>query len=324
MIHSVLHAIGVFFHHLASVDWKWLAIGIACHLCKLLAVSRAWRNIVKAAYPEQPVRWRQLYGAYVAGTGVNAVIPARGGDVVRLFLAKRRVEGATYTTLVSTSLLQTLFDMVVASCFILWAITQHVLPGLNVLRSPKLPALDYGWAFRHPTAGLVLFGLLLLFGTLLVAWIAERVEEFKARVAQGFAAFRDRSYYLTHVVSWQVLDWSLRLVTVFFFLKAFGIPATARNALLVQVSQSLATIFPVSPAGIGTEQALLVYVFRNVTSKGVALSFSVGMRVTLIVVNAIVGFSAILLMTGTLRVRRVAEADRAAGETAATKGSDGR
>jgi uncharacterized membrane protein YbhN (UPF0104 family) len=324
MIHSVLHAIGVFFHHLASVDWKWLAIGIACHLCKLLAVSRAWRNIVKAAYPEQPVRWRQLYGAYVAGTGVNAVIPARGGDVVRLFLAKRRVEGATYTTLVSTSLLQTLFDMVVASCFILWAITQHVLPGLNVLRSPSLPALDYGWAFRHPTAGLVLFGLLLLFGTLLVAWIAERVEEFKARVAQGFAAFRDRSYYLTHVVSWQVLDWSLRLVTVFFFLKAFGIPATARNALLVQVSQSLATIFPVSPAGIGTEQALLVYVFRNVTSKGVALSFSVGMRVTLIVVNAIVGFSAILLMTGTLRVRRVAEADRAAGEAAATKVSDGR
>jgi uncharacterized membrane protein YbhN (UPF0104 family) len=324
MIHSVLHAIGVFFHHLASVDWKWLAIGIACHLCKLLAVSRAWRNIVKAAYPEQPVRWRQLYGAYVAGTGVNAVIPARGGDVVRLFLAKRRVEGATYTTLVSTSLLQTLFDMVVASCFILWAITQHVLPGLDVLRSPRLPALDYGWAFRHPTEGLVLFGLLLLFGTLLVAWIAERVEEFKARVAQGFAAFRDRSYYLTHVASWQVLDWSLRLVTVFFFLKAFGIPATARNALLVQVSQSLATIFPVSPAGIGTEQALLVYVFRNVTSKGVALSFSVGMRVTLIVVNAIVGFSAILLMTGTLRVRRVAEADRAAGETAATKVTDGR
>ncbi|MDX6413252.1 MAG: hypothetical protein QOH23_662 [Gaiellaceae bacterium] len=324
MIHSVLHAIGVFFHHLASVDWKWLAIGIACHLCKLLAVSRAWRNIVKAAYPDQPVRWRQLFGAYVAGTGVNAVIPARGGDVVRLFLAKRRVEGSTYTTLVSTSLLQTLFDMVVASCFILWAITQHVLPGLNVLRSPRLPALDYGWAFRHPTAGLVLFGLLLLFGTLLVAWIAERVEEFKARVAQGFAAFCDRSYYLTHVAFWQVLDWSLRLLTVFFFLKAFGIPATARNALLVQVSQSLATIFPASPAGIGTEQALLVYVFRNVTSKGVALSFSVGMRVTLIVVNSIVGFSAILLMTGTLRVRRVAEADRAAGEAAAMKVSDGR
>lgn len=324
MIHAVLHAIGVFFDHLASVDWKWLALGIGCHLCKLAAVSRAWRNIIKAAYPDRPVRWRQMFGAYVAGTGVNAVIPARGGDVVRLFLAKRRIEESTYTTLVSTSLLQTLFDMAVAGCFVLWAITQNVLPGINVLRSPSLPSLDYGWAFRHPTAGLILFGLLLLFGTALVAWIAERVEEFKAKVAQGFAAFSDRSYYLRRVVFWQLVDWSLRLVTVFFFLRAFGMPATLRNALLVQVSQSLATIFPVSPAGIGTEQALLVYIFRHVTSKSMALSFSVGMRVTLIVVNAVVGFTAILLMTGTLHVRRAAEADRAGGEPARAKASDGR
>ena len=324
MIHSVLHAIGVFFHHLATVEWKWLAIGILCHLCKLVAVSRAWQNIIQAAYPDQAVRWRQMFGSYVAGTGVNAIIPARGGDVVRLFLAKRRVEGSTYTTLVSTSLLQTMFDIVVASCFILWAVTQHVLPGLDALRSPSLPALDYGWAFRHPVAGLILFGLLLLFGTALVAWIAERVEEFRAKVAQGFAAFHDRSYYLRRVVFWQLVDWTLRLVTVFFFLRAFGIPATLRNALLVQVSQSLATIFPVSPAGIGTEQALLLYIFRNVTSKSMALSFSVGMRVTLIIVNAVVGFTAILLMTGTLRIRRAAEADRAGGEPARANVSDGR
>ena len=324
MIHSILHAIGVFFDHLASVEWKWLLLGIACHLCKLVAVSRAWRNIIKAAYPDRRVRWPQMFGAYVAGTGVNAIVPARGGDVVRLYLARHRVEDSTYTTLVSTSLLQTLFDMVVAGCFVLWAITQHVLPGIDVLRSPRLPALDYGWAFRHPTAGLILFGLLLLFGTALVAWIAERVDHFRAKVAQGFAAFSDRSYYVTRVVPWQLVDWSLRLVTVFFFLRAFGLPATLHNALLVQVSQSLATIFPFSPAGIGTEQALLVYVFRSVTSKSVALSFSVGMRVTLIIVNAIVGFTAILLMTGTLRVRRAAEADRSTTEPRQVGVSDGR
>ncbi len=324
MIHSVLHAIGVFFDHLAAVEWKWLALGVLCHLCKLVAVSRAWRNILRAAYPGQRIRWRQIFGAYVAGTGVNALIPARGGDVVRLFLAKRRIEGSTYTTLVSTSLLQTLFDMVIAGCFVLWALTQHVLPGVEVLKSPSLPSLDYGWAFRHPTAGLILFGLLLLFGTALVAWIAEHVDRFKAKVAQGFAAFRDRSYYLRRVVVWQLADWTLRLVAVFFFLRAFGIPATLHNALLVQVSQSLATILPVSPGGIGTEQALLVYIFRHVTSKSTALSFSVGMRVTLLVVNALVGFGAILLMTGTLRVRRAAEADRAGSEPARVKVSDGR
>jgi uncharacterized membrane protein YbhN (UPF0104 family) len=324
VIHSVFHAIDVFFNHLAAVEWKWLALGVLAHLGKLGAVSRAWCNIVRAAYPDERVRYRTMFGAYVAGTGVNAIIPARGGDVVRLFLAKRRIAHSTYTTLVSTSLLQTLFDLVVAGCFLFWALTQHVLPGIGVLKSPRLPSLDYGWAFRHPTAGLILFGLLLIFGTALVAWIAERVEEFKAKVAQGFAASADGHYYITRVVPWQLLDWTLRLVTVFFFLRAFGIPASVHNALLVQVSQSLATILPISPAGIGTEQALLVYIFRNVTTKSLALSFSVGMRVTLIVVNAVVGFTAILLMTGTLHVRRQAEADRAGTEPAEVKVSDGR
>ena len=211
-------------------------------------------------------------------------------------------------------LLQTLFDMAVAAALLVWAITQGVLPGLHVL--PHLPSLDYGWAFRHPKAGLILFVLLLLFGGLLVAWLIERIEDFRERVAQGFAAFSDRGYYGTHVVPWQLADWTLRLVTVFFFLRAFGIPATVHNALLVQVSQSLATIFPFSPAGIGTEQALLLYIFRGVVSRSAALSFSVGMRITLIVVNATIGFTSILLTLRTLRFRAVLEKE---GEPAAKR-----
>ena len=316
MLHTTAHAIGVFVHHLAAVRWQWLGLAVGCHLCKLLMASRAWRNIVAAAYRGRRVRWRTLFGAYVAGTGVNAVIPARGGDAVKLFLAKRRIEGATYTTLVATILLQTLFDMVVAAGFVLWAIVLGVLPGLHVL--PHLPSLDYGWAFRHPKLGLVLFVMLLLFGGLLLVWLAERVEDFQRRIAQGFAAFAKRPYYFTRVVPFQVADWTLRLTTVFFFLRAFGIPATIHNALLVQVSQSLATIFPFSPAGIGTEQALLLYIFRHVTSRTSALSFSVGMRVTLIVVNATLGFGAILVMLRTLRYGEVVEADRTA--VANTKG----
>jgi uncharacterized membrane protein YbhN (UPF0104 family) len=113
----------------------------------------------------------------------------------------------------------------------------------------------------------------------------------------------------------QATDWALRLAAVFFFLRAFNIPATLHNALLVQVSQSLATIFPFSPAGIGTEQALLLYIFRGVASRTSELSFSVGMRVTLILVNATLGLTAILLMVRTLHFRQVVEADRAAAST---------
>jgi uncharacterized membrane protein YbhN (UPF0104 family) len=314
VVHSILDAIGVFFDHIAAVHWRWLALALACHSCKLMSVSRAWRNIVAAAYAGSRVSWRQLLGAYVAGTGVNAIIPARGGEAVKLYIAKHRIADATYTTLFSTVLLQTMFDMVVAGSLILWAIALGVLPGLHVL--PNLPSLDWGWAFRHPTAGWILLSLLVVFSVALLIWVADRVEEFWQRVGRGFTVLRDRRRYLRTVVVWQIADWSLRLATVFCFLHAFNLPATFHNALLVQVSQSLATVFPFSPAGIGTEQALLLYVLRGTASRTALLSFSVGMRVTLIIFNATLGFATILLMLGTVRFRRVVDSDRAAAERA--------
>jgi uncharacterized membrane protein YbhN (UPF0104 family) len=149
---------------------------------------------------------------------------------------------------------------------------------------------------------------------LLVAllWFAEQLIEFRRRLQRGVAVFGDKSRYLGRVAVWQVADWSLRLATIFFFLRAFHVPATLHNAVLVQVTQSLSVLFPISPSGIGTEQALLLYIFRGAASKTTLLSFSVGMRVTLILFNATLGFSVILVALRTLRWRRRVEADRGA------------
>ena len=46
---------------------------------------------LRAAYPDTPVRFLLIWGAYFAGYGFNSVIPARGGDVIRLFLTKTSV-----------------------------------------------------------------------------------------------------------------------------------------------------------------------------------------------------------------------------------------
>jgi uncharacterized membrane protein YbhN (UPF0104 family) len=75
--------------------------------------------------------------------------------------------------------------------------------------------------------------------------------------------------------------------------------------LLVQVTQSLSTILPLTPAGIGTEQGLLVYVFSGKASASKVLSFSVGMKVALMTVNLVLGFGAIALMLRTIRWRSV-------------------
>jgi uncharacterized protein (TIRG00374 family) len=96
-------------------------------------------------------------------------------------------------------------------------------------------------------------------------------------------------------------------VAIWFFLDAFGIEQSVKNVLLVQVTQSLATLVPISPGGIGTEQAFIVFVFKGTgVGRATLLAFSVGMKLTLIVTNMILGFAALFLTLGHVDWRSIA------------------
>ncbi len=305
-MHSVLHALRVFYDHLADVAVLPLAVGLALQVVKTACTSRAWRNTIAAAYPDEKVRWRSIFAAFSAGVGVNAVIPARGGDVVRLYLAHRAVPSATYTTLTSTYLVMSIFDTTMSLAVFGYALTLGVLPSIHSL--PHLPSFDFSWLFGHGTVSSVVVVLLITGLTALAVWIHWRIADFRKRVGQAFRVLRPRTRYLRRVAFWQACDWGLRFAVIWCFLGAFHVPQTARNLLLVQVTQSLATLAPVTPGGIGTEQAFIVYVFRGAVPKTALLAFSVGMRISLTIVNATVGFLAIFLTLRTFRFRRHVEA----------------
>jgi len=294
---EVFHAIRVFFEQLASVEFSALGLAVLAHLVKTLCTSRAWRNAIGAAYPEQPVAWRSIYAAYLSGVGVNAIVPARAGDAVRLYLAHRAVPGATYTTLASTLLVLSFFDTAMAGLLFAYALTLGVLPGADALGG--LPGFDFGFFAANAEFSFVLLVVLTIFGLIGFFWLRLHVAEFKQRLRQGFAVMSDRTRYLREVALWQAGDWTLRFVAIWFFLDAFAIEQTIRNVLLVQVTQSLATLVPISPGGIGTEQAFIVYVFADSgVGRATLLAFSVGMKLTLIVTNIVIGFTALFFTLG--------------------------
>ncbi|HEX4746400.1 MAG TPA: lysylphosphatidylglycerol synthase transmembrane domain-containing protein [Gaiellaceae bacterium] len=302
MLVRILDGVDAFLDQLGSVDFLPLALAIGAHLLKMACTSRAWRNVLAAAYPEERVPWRSIYAAYLAGVGINAIIPARAGDAVRIVLAHRAIPGSTYTTVVSSTLVLSFFDMAAASILLAWALTLGKLPGIDVLAT--LESFDFAWILSHP----LLFDLSVATTIVLVGvvafWIAGHVANFRERVAQAFRVMSPPTRYLGRVAPWQAADWSLRLVTIWFLLDAFDIPQTLENATLVQVSQSTATLFPITPAGIGTEQAFLLYVLSGVAPAAVLLAFSVGAKLTLTVTNVVAGFTAIVLTLRTVRFRK--------------------
>ena len=303
---QVVDAARTFFDQLAAVGWAMLGIALAMHLLRLVCRGFAWRNILAAAYPATPIRRLPVLGAYVAGVGLNSVAPARAGDVLKLVLVHGKIEGSTYSTLTPTLIVETLFDFVVAAGVLGWAFAEGVLPGLDVIKGPKLRSVDWHWPLKHPTPAIVIAVVWITVIVLLIWFWSKHVRDFKQRVAAGVAILRTPKKFVTGVISWQSLSWVFRLASIYFFLEAFGVPASLHNALLVLAVQSLSTLLPLTPGGVGTQQGLLVYVYDR-AGTGIAgsllLSFSVGMYISTTILAVVVGFAALFAMLRTFRWR---------------------
>jgi uncharacterized membrane protein YbhN (UPF0104 family) len=295
----VLDGIDAFFDQLAAVDFLPAFLAVLAHLAKLTCTSMAWRNVLAAAYPDRKVERIPIIGAYLAGVGVNAIVPVRAGDAVRVVLAHR-------TTVVSSTFVLALFDMTAASLVLLWAVTtQDALPDFAEL--PRLRSFDFAWLLDHPLAAQLLLAAIVVAAVILGIWIHGHVLDFWERVKQAFTVVRSPATYLRRVALWQAGDWTFRLVAIWFLLDAFDIPQSLENVLLVQVSASIATLLPITPAGIGTEQAFLLYMFRGTVPNAQLLAFSVGLKLLTTGTNVVAGFTSIALTLRTVRLSHVLE-----------------
>jgi uncharacterized membrane protein YbhN (UPF0104 family) len=302
-----LHAVRVFGDQLAAVRWQFLALALGIHLLRLALRAYAWRTILLASYPGSRVRYWSVFGAYVAGVGINSIVPARAGDAVKLYLIRHRIKGSSYATLTPTLVMETLFDAIVAAGFIVWAAVIGVLPTKQVYS--RLPAVDWGFFVKHARwteIGLAVLAAALVIGVII---FVEAGGELRARIMRGFAILRDPPRLLRGVILPQALSWVLRVASLYYLLEAFRVHASIHNALLALVVDSLATLFPATPGGAGTKQGLIVYLFRGEAySKSLLLAFSVGANIATVVFNLTAGLIALFMLARTISWRRLRQA----------------
>jgi uncharacterized membrane protein YbhN (UPF0104 family) len=282
-----------FFRHLSEIDWTVFALALLCLLAMQLARAWAWRNVLRAAYPDKPIPYLPLAAAYLAGAGINAIVPAHAGDATKVFLVKRQIPDSSYPAVTSSFLVQTVFDTSVGILVLLYAISRGLLPPLP--RIPDLPAFEISFWADHPNLFFVTVGVTLLAIAIGVFMLAHRVRRFWARVRQGVVILREPRRYMREVFAWQGIGWLFRFAAFWFFLEAFGIGGSIGNVMLVMSVQAIANIVPFTPGGAGAQQALLVATLHGPTRTAV-LSFSVGTQIAMAAWSVVLGFTAILLV----------------------------
>lgn len=270
---------------LAHLDARFLVPALALQLGGLGLRAVVWRNVLAAAYPDRPVPLASVAGAYAAGVSLNAFLPARGGELVKLALVRSRLPGSTVSTIAATLSVILLLDLLVGG-LLLGSLAAF---GVTTLRIPSVGP-----------APLVLIPLALAAAFLAFRLHPDRVRSLLAHVAQGGAILRTPTRYLSSVAPFQVAALMCRVGVAFFVLAAFGIHAGLATAALVVVLNGLSTVVPV-PGGVGTQQLLAAYALRGVTPLAGAVSFSVGLQVGVTTVNTLVGLTALMLMLRTFR-----------------------
>jgi hypothetical protein len=290
------HALELLLHRAASVN-PWLAaLGCVLYVLAQAVRPRGWHTILRAAYPDAgALKPRHTMAAYLAGAGLNGIIPARGGDIVKLWLVHRRIPGARYPTLAATFLPETLFETAFGFGLVIWALSRGFLPVPT--SSGELPHVDVTLIIEHPFLSVIGVAATALASYLLYRLLRRRVSDFTTRLRQGVTILRQPRRFVTGVASWQALARLIRLGSLALFMEAFHLPVTASTVVLVMAAQGGGRIIPLAPASAGLRLAMLSYGFVETTGHAVDIAaittFTFGVGALTMLAGLIVGFIAL-------------------------------
>jgi glycosyltransferase 2 family protein len=198
-----------------------------------------WRAVMR---PVVDMRFRDAYAARMLAFMFNALLPGRGGDLLRVQWLGRR-SGKSRTLLLATEVVDRWLDC--------WGWIPVLLVVGTVSRPPS-------WLYQ----ALATFGSVLLVSVAVMLLLGRRVSriEGQGRVARlfralqtGVGAFRSRRTWRIALVL-APLPWLWESLAISWATRVFGIEIPWLAAFSVLVGLNLATLVP-SPGAIGAIEA---------------------------------------------------------------------
>jgi len=306
---SFFDSVGQFLSDLTRLHWGALLIGLVFFALNLTLRTRAFYNALRAAYPAERFQWGRIWGAYWAAVGFNNVVPARGGDVIKLFLTKSSIRNSHYPTVAAAFYVESVFDAIIGVFVLIYAFSQGVFP--KPPQFAKINSFDLSWLASHFRFTLFALTVIAVAGLALFAALSVRVQAFWVNLRQGFTILRDRRRWLREIVAFQSVAWVCRFTSYWFLLDAFRVGGSIHKVLLVFGVQAVAGAVPFTPGGAGVQQALLVSVFSSFASQTVVAAYSVGQQIAITILTAGVGLASVVFIFRFRSFKEVIRAGRA-------------
>jgi uncharacterized membrane protein YbhN (UPF0104 family) len=216
----------------------WIVAAVLLHVSGQLCRGVAWREVLCASWPQ--VTRRRTCAWHLCGSGLSGVLSPRGGDAVRMALARRELPGASWPALTGTLVAEASFETL---CGLLVTVIAVAI-GVSMVAPPSVTALAVVAACAA-TAGVM-------------TWRCARVRRAVAELGRGAAVLRDPRRFVTRVVPWQVAGRVLRMAAVWAFLHAAGLPSGPAVVVAAVAVGGSGSAIPIPGAGIAAAAAGLL------------------------------------------------------------------
>jgi uncharacterized protein (TIRG00374 family) len=245
----------------AALRGSDLTLWALCTLCSQLIFplrARRWRTILDPVAPNLP--FSPLWRATAIGMMANNVLPARAGELVRVFVLVRERKDVPWSAALASLAVDRVFDALCVVLLIVVAMLAPDFPSGFMLqgRSVQSVAVVMGLVVAAAFAGLFA----------VAQWphamesIAVRVTgavlpRFKGTVgalvhslAAGLQVVREPARFFA-TFAWAIVHWLMNALAFWFGFKAVGIAAPFTAALFVQGIIVIGVAVPSSPGFVG-------------------------------------------------------------------------
>jgi uncharacterized membrane protein YbhN (UPF0104 family) len=278
-----------------SVSVPLLVLGLALQTAQTGFVALAWRNILRAAYPEGGVRYRQILSFYAGGNALNAILPGSVGTVAMLGLFRTSIRGSTVAGLIGATVAENVFFAIVATVVYLWMF-------LSVAGSFEV---ELGWFADHAgvTIALVVGSVALIAVGVRLLW--RRLRHTWENAKDGGVILSQPRRFLTQVVAVEAVSYAARLGVNATFMYAYDIPVSVENVFLIVGASSISSAVAIAPGAVGVQSALASVVLKGVAPAATITAYTVTQGILVTAWNATFGLVLLAREIGWPATRRL-------------------
>jgi uncharacterized protein (TIRG00374 family) len=256
-----------------SVQWEWVAAAVGFNLFSIAARAFAWDAVIRSAMPPPHPRFPLVFAAFCVGLLANAVLPGRVGELARVGVLTRRLNGrrkGLWPLLVGTVFAHRVFDLVPVVLLVVFVLTTADIPG---------------WAFTS-----LVIVLSIGVGLFLFAFASARhyhktriegtssVRRIVTMARLGLGVMRSPGAAALAIFG-QCIGWMFQLLAVWSAMRAFDIHESLSAAAVVLLLMNVATIIPLWPGNVGLVQvAVATPLVRYGVPYGKGVAFGFGLQ----------------------------------------------